>query len=74
MRCIGKIAQLGDRGELLLPVEKKIEPGTTVCVARGRKVGRISDLFGPVSEPWVVVRAARGVRATQLLGRELFCQ
>ena len=74
MRCIGKVAQLGDRGELLLPVEKKIEPGTTVCDARGRKVGHVSDLLGPVSEPWAVVRAARGVRATQLLGRELFCQ
>ena len=74
MRCIGKVAQLGDRGELLLPVEKKIEPGTTVCAARGRKVGHVSDLCGPVSEPWGVVRAARGVRATQLLGRELFCQ
>ena len=74
MRCIGKVAQLGDRGELLLPVEKKIEPGTTVCDARGRRIGRVSDLFGPVSEPWVAVRAARGVRATQLLGRELFCQ
>ena len=74
MRCIGKVAQLGDRGELLLPVEKKIEPGTTVCDARGRRIGRVSDLFGPVSEPWVVVRAARGGRATQLRGRELFCQ
>ena len=39
MRCIGKVAQLGDRGELLLPVEKKIEPGPTVCAARGRKAG-----------------------------------
>ena len=72
MHCIGKAAQLGDRGELLLPVEKKIEPGTPVSDARGRRVGRVSDLFGPVSEPWVAVRAAKGVRATQLLGRELF--
>jgi len=37
-------------------------------------VGRVSDLFGPVAEPWVAVHAAKGIRATQLLGRELFCK
>ena len=74
MHCIGKVAQLGARGELLLPVEKKIEPGTPVSDARGRRVGRGSDLFGPGAEPLVAVRAAKGGRATQLLGRELFCK
>lgn len=44
-------------GNLILKAETKVRIGETVLDGRGREVGTIFDLFGPVSNPFVAVKS-----------------
>jgi rRNA processing protein Gar1 len=46
--------------------------GTRVTDVRGREVGKIVDLIGPVREPYVIIMPARGADPRRMLGQELF--
>ena len=61
-------------GNLILKAETTVRIGETVLDSRGRKVGTIFDLFGPVSNPFTAVKLeidepGRYVCETLFLGR-----
>lgn len=43
-------------GNLILKAEGDIKIGDTVLDGKGKKVGTVFDLFGPVSSPFAAVR------------------
>ena len=72
MLPLGKAVNVTPRGQVLLRTTSKVRVGGRVTDARGRDVGRIHDLIGPVREPYVVISLGRGADPRRLLGQELF--
>ncbi|MCA1813976.1 MAG: H/ACA RNA-protein complex component Gar1 [Halobacteriales archaeon] len=60
------------RGQLLVRGKSSPRVGDRVTDVRGREVGRVQDLVGPVREPYVVVFVAQKGSAPKLLGQDLF--
>ncbi|HEV8360974.1 MAG TPA: Gar1/Naf1 family protein [Candidatus Thermoplasmatota archaeon] len=69
---LGKVVNVTRHGHVLVRGAGKPRLGAPVSDARGRPVGRIADLIGPVREPYVLIAPARGADARRLLGQELF--
>jgi rRNA processing protein Gar1 len=69
---VGTVLHLSrSSGNLILKVENEPRIGDTVLDSDGKKMGRIFDLFGPVSSPYLVVRPSVG-HPEQYLGKALF--
>ncbi len=58
-------------GNLILEAETEVRIGESVFDERGRMVGTVFDLFGPVSGPFVAVKP-RITDAESLLGQAFF--
>ncbi|SDM15045.1 RNA-binding protein [Halogranum gelatinilyticum] len=48
--------------------------GTSVVDESLSRVGRVVDVFGPVSQPYVAVATDSGVLLTDLLGQKLYAR
>lgn len=72
MSPLGKVVNVTRRGQVVARSPGKPRLGARVTDNRGREVGKVADLIGPVREPYVLVAPARSVDAKRLLGQELF--
>lgn len=75
--AVGTVAQVGPRGELLVLAPRMVPPGTRLIDARRDRIGKVVDVIGPVSNPWLIVIPPRreGREAPspmRLMGREVF--
>lgn len=48
--------------------------GTSVVDESLSRVGRVVDVFGPVSQPYVAIATDSGVLLTDLLGQKLYAR
>lgn len=48
--------------------------GSVVVDRKSTKIGKVSDIFGPLERPYVIVRPARGVNATVHVGSMLYVE
>lgn len=69
---LGKVVNVTRRGQAVARGTGKPKVGAWVTDARGREVGRVQDIIGPVREPYVLVAPGRGSDPRRLLGQELF--
>lgn len=53
---MGKVYDITNRGFLLLKSDHAPNSGAAVCDKKGRKIGAVVKVFGPVKEPYVSVR------------------
>ena len=58
-------------GNLILEAETEVRIGESVFDERGKRVGTVFDLFGPVSSPFVAMKP-RITDLESLLGEALF--
>lgn len=72
MRSIGKVVKVSRQGLVLTRSRGPAEPGTMVMDNRSNTVGRVTDVIGPVAEPYIVIAPPKGARVQALLNRELF--
>lgn len=72
MSPLGKVVNVTRRGQVVARSPGKPRLGARVTDHRGREVGKVADLIGPVREPYVLVAPAGSVDAKRLLGQELF--
>ena len=72
MECLGKVAHLDSKNRAILIFKKKVAKNTKVFDSENKLVGRIVDIFGPVSEPYLAISAKKGIRITKLVGREVY--
>ena len=75
--AVGTVAQVGPRGELLVLAPRMVPPGTRLIDARRDRIGKVVDVIGPVTNPWLIVIPPRreGREAPspmKLLGREVY--
>ena len=53
-------------------MEKKLSKNTKIFNSEGKLIGRIVNIFGPVTEPYVAIAANKGFRITRIVGREVY--
>jgi len=72
MQYIGKGLHIVAKGRLVIEASDVVKPRTHLYDGRKRPAGTVEEVLGPVGTPFLLVAPARGVRATRLVGRELF--
>ena len=70
MECLGKVAHLDSKNRAIIIAKNKVAKNTKVFDSESNLVGRVSNIFGPVSEPYLAISAKNGTRITNLVGRE----
>ena len=72
MKRLGTIKNIMRDGSLLLRVNGGISPGTVVFDARGDKIGAVARVFGPVNEPYAIVKSKTAAKSLDLLESEAY--
>ena len=72
MRCLGKVSHLDSRNLAIVIAEDKVSKNTKVFNSENKHVGRVVNIFGPVSQPYLAIAAKKGTRIPRLVGREVY--
>ena len=72
MHCLGKVSHLDSRNLAIVIAENKVSKNTKVFDSENKHVGRVINIFGPVSQPYLAIAAKKGTRITRLVGREVY--
>jgi len=72
MRRLGKVMHVSRRGAIILRTEKTPPIGAEVVDKSVEVVGTVTDIFGPVKQPYVAIRAKEGVDTTKLVGQPVY--
>ena len=72
MKCLGKVAHLDSKNRSIVITKNKVEKNTKIFDSESNLVGRVVNIFGPVSEPYLAISAKKGLRITKLVGREVY--
>ena len=57
-------------GNLIVRTEQEVQIGENVYDKRGKKVGRVFDIFGPVDRPYVAIKGIGEV--DRLVGKTVY--
>ena len=58
-------------GNLILRAERQIKIGEAIADSRGKQIGHVFDVFGPVEAPFIAVKT-KMKDPEKLLGEDLF--
>ena len=72
MHCLGKVSHLDSKNLAIVVVKDKVSKNTKIFDSESKHVGRVVNIFGPVSEPYLAIAARKGIRITRLVGREVY--
>ena len=73
MKRLGTVRNIMRDGSLLLRITEDVSLGTAVFNARGERIGKVTKVFGPVSEPYATVKSVRsGSESLGMLDSEAF--
>ena len=70
MHCLGKVSHLDSKNLAIVIAKDKVHKNTKIFDSESKHVGRVVNIFGPVSEPYLAIAARKGIRITRLVGRE----
>lgn len=65
MSASGKVLRLGRRG-LIVRSSASVKLGQEAFDGKRRRIGTVSEIFGPVNSPYVVIKPASGISGSQL--------
>jgi rRNA processing protein Gar1 len=73
MKYIGKIENISHNGNILVRGEFAPKIGSEVFAGK-RHLGKIVNIFGPVSKPYIAIKPQRGKGSTllELIGKDTF--
>ncbi len=72
MKCVGKVSHLNSRNMAIVSTHDKINKNTKIYDSEKRNIGRVVNIFGPVSEPYIAIAPNKGMRITKIVGREVY--
>tara|TARA_B100000579_G_scaffold426142_1_gene432931 strand:- start:353 stop:508 length:156 start_codon:yes stop_codon:yes gene_type:complete len=49
-----------------------VPKNTKIYDSEKRIIGRVVNIFGPVSDPYLAIAAKKGMRITKIIGREVY--
>jgi rRNA processing protein Gar1 len=55
LKEIGVILHQAKSGRLIIRLSKEVQPGNFIVDAKGRKMGQVVELIGPVKSPYASV-------------------
>jgi RNA-binding protein len=69
---VGSILHISSSsGNLILRAERQVKIGENVANSKGKRIGQVFDIFGPVEAPFISVKT-RIKDPEKLLGEDLF--
>jgi RNA-binding protein len=70
LRRLGKIIHLSSSRSLIVKCDEArfVEMGTRTCDSKLKEIGKVHDIFGPVTSPYVSIRPA-GPLPAKYVGR-----
>jgi rRNA processing protein Gar1 len=70
LRRLGKILHLSSSRSLIVKCDEArfVKLGTRACDSKLKEIGKVQDLFGPISSPYVSIRPA-GPSPAKYVGR-----
>lgn len=72
MKKLGTVKNVIHDGTILLQASEIFRPGTPVFDSRGKEIGRVNRVFGPVNGPYISVEPGGQMDALGLLGSSLY--
>ena len=72
MKCVGKVSHLNSRNLAIVNTKSKVPKNTKIYDSEKRIIGRVVNIFGPVSEPYLAISPNKGMRITKIIGREVY--
>lgn len=72
MRRIGIVLHVSKRGSIIVQTDKTPPMGAKVVDKKAQPVGKVQDVFGPVKNPYVAIRARRKEDAQKLIGQPVY--
>ena len=72
MKCVGKVSHLNSRNMAIVNTHDKINKNTKIYDSEKKNIGRVVNIFGPVSEPYIAIAPNKGMRITKIVGREVY--
>ncbi len=72
MKCVGKVSHLNSQNMAIVSTQDKINKNTRIYDSEKRNIGRVVNIFGPVSEPYIAIAPNKGMRITKIVGREVY--
>ena len=72
MKRLGKVSHVSSHKMLILKSEFAPRIGDTVVTKNLTEIGKVSDVFGPVSEPYVAVKPKDRTNLDSLIGQILY--
>ena len=52
MQEVGEITHLANSGRVIVRLKRPLEEGDYICDDSGRRIGKVTELIGPVSAPF----------------------
>ena len=72
MKCVGRVSHLNSRNLAIVNTDKKVPRNTKIYDSEKRIIGRVVNIFGPVSDPYLAIAPNKGMRITKIIGREVY--
>jgi RNA-binding protein len=72
MKCVGRVSHLNSRNLAIVSTDDKVPKNTKIYDSEKRNIGRVVNIFGPVSEPFLAISPNKGMRITKIVGREVY--
>lgn len=75
MKTLGNSSHITNSGKLIVKSDKTPSLGAFVCTTNKTKIGRVSDIFGPVKTPYVSIKLFQSVNIKNLeniLGEKVY--
>jgi RNA-binding protein len=71
MEAVGEVSHQARSGRLIVRVRRPLKPGTILIDDKGRRVGRVVELIGPVRAPYASCEPLTE-RVRRIIGRKVF--
>ncbi len=73
MKYIGKIDDIIFDGKFILRSTFKPKLGSTTVDKHKKKLGKISQIFGPIGKPFITIKPDKNIKSTfNLIGTEVY--
>ena len=72
MKCVGKVSHLNSKNMAIVCTKDKVSKNTKIYDSEKKNIGRVVNIFGPVSEPYLAIAPNKGMRITKIVGREVY--
>jgi len=72
LKRLGKVSHVSSHKMLILKSEFAPRIGDTVVTKNLTEIGKVSDVFGPISEPYVAIKPKDRTNLDSLIGQILY--